>query len=215
LDYASKKNFTKIRFTGGEPLLHPGIVDFIKMAHARKSFQDISITTNGVLLEDYAESLKKAGISRLNISLDTLKDDKFQIITGKKLLKKILRGIEKAKSQQIPIKINSVVGEYSDEKDISELKTFAKRNGLKLQFIKEYKLTKPKEFDITYDRPPKCELCNRLRILPNYTIKPCLHSDLEIPINFDNLDQSFTKAILDKPAHGYICNNRPLYEIGR
>ena len=79
----------KIRITGGEPLLRNGLSKFIKMISDYKSGLDLALTTNGYLLEDLAQELKDAGLKRINVSLDTLKDDVAQKISGKDVLKKV------------------------------------------------------------------------------------------------------------------------------
>ena len=71
----------KIRLTGGEPLVRLGIVDLIKKLRGTEEIEDITLTTNGMLLEEMAEELKEAGLTRVNVSLDTLDEDKFKKIT--------------------------------------------------------------------------------------------------------------------------------------
>lgn len=100
----------KIRITGGEPLVRLGIVDFVKMVSGIDGLDDLSMTTNGVYLTRYARQLKKAGLRRVNISLDTLKPDKFEQITRGNKLNTVLKGIEAARSAGLnPVKINMVV----------------------------------------------------------------------------------------------------------
>src|SRR3990170_2928758 len=78
---AAKMGLTKVRITGGEPLVRRGVVDFIAAVNKVDGIKDIAMTTNGVLLKQYAQSLKKAGLRRLNISLDTFDPKKFMEIT--------------------------------------------------------------------------------------------------------------------------------------
>ena len=78
---ASKLGITKIRLTGGEPLVKKNIVDIVKEIKKIDGIEEICITTNGVLLDKYALDLKNAGLDRVNISLDTLDNDKFKYIT--------------------------------------------------------------------------------------------------------------------------------------
>ena len=99
----------KVRITGGEPLVKYGVIDLIK-GIKELGIEDISMTTNGILLKDMAKDLKEAGLSRVNISLDSLKEDRYSHITRGGNLKDVLEGIEACKKYGIsPIKINTVV----------------------------------------------------------------------------------------------------------
>ncbi|MFC1931613.1 GTP 3',8-cyclase MoaA [Chloroflexota bacterium] len=107
---ATGLGISKIRITGGEPLIRAGLTKLVQMLAKIKSVDDISLTTNGTLLAQYAAELKSAGLRRVNISLDTLKPDKFQQITRVGNLSDVLEGIEVASSVGLnPIKINMVV----------------------------------------------------------------------------------------------------------
>ncbi len=100
----------KIRITGGEPLVRLGLVDFVGMVAKIDGLDDISMTTNGVLLSKYAQELKKAGLRRVNVSLDTLKPEKFEQVTRGYKLAEVLEGIEAARIAGLnPVKINMVV----------------------------------------------------------------------------------------------------------
>jgi GTP 3',8-cyclase len=98
-----------VRITGGEPLVRRGIVPFVASLRSITGLEDISVTTNGVLLEEMARGLRDAGISRLNISLDSLDPKRFAMITGSDAWHKVWRGIEAAEQCGFnPIKINVV-----------------------------------------------------------------------------------------------------------
>lgn len=100
----------KVRLTGGEPLVRRGIVNLVKDLSSIENIKDLSLTTNGILLEQYAQTLKEAGLKRVNISLDTLRDDRFHEITRGGRLTDVLEGIKKAKAVGLlPIKINVVL----------------------------------------------------------------------------------------------------------
>lgn len=115
----------KVRLTGGEPLIRPDITKLISMIKTIDGIEDISITTNGVMLYEMAKELKEAGLNRINISLDSLQTHRYSALTGRDELKKVLKGIEKAKSLGFEkIKINAVLlkGINSDEiKEFVEL----------------------------------------------------------------------------------------------
>ncbi|RQD67367.1 MAG: GTP 3',8-cyclase MoaA [Tindallia sp. MSAO_Bac2] len=113
----------KLRITGGEPLVRKGIIDLIGSLSEIEGINEIAMTTNGSLLTDMAEPLKKAGLTRFNISIDSLKEDRYREITRGGELKDVLSGIEKALSLDMkPIKLNTVmIGGYNEE----ELEDFA------------------------------------------------------------------------------------------
>jgi cyclic pyranopterin phosphate synthase len=99
----------KIRVTGGEPLVRRGIVSFIGQLAALPERPEITLTTNGLLLEEHAEALKSVGLSRVNISLDTLRPERFKELTRRDGLEKVLAGIEAAEQVgMLPIKINVI-----------------------------------------------------------------------------------------------------------
>lgn len=99
----------KVRVTGGEPLIRRGILDFLHELKGMEKLQDVSLTTNGVLLESMAEGIFQAGVHRINISLDSLNPEKYAYVTGGGSLEKVLRGIREAfRSGFSPIKINVV-----------------------------------------------------------------------------------------------------------
>lgn len=107
---AAELGISKVRVTGGEPLVRSGLAQLVRMLAGIDSIDDISLTTNGTLLGRHAAELKSAGLRRINVSLDTLKSDKFELITRGRSLADVLQGIEVAKSAGLnPIKINVVV----------------------------------------------------------------------------------------------------------
>ncbi len=134
VDAASSLGIKKIRITGGEPLVRKGIVQFLSELSQRKV--DFSVTTNGILLGDFADDLKGAGVRRINVSLDTLSEKKFSEITRGGVLQKVIGGILKAKVLGFePLKINAVVLPDTSEEDIKTFIEFAKTNGLVVRFI--------------------------------------------------------------------------------
>ena len=107
---AAATGITKIRITGGEPLVRKGVVEFCRMLSQIDGLKSLALTTNGVYLAEMAKPLFKAGIRRINISLDTLKPERFEKITGYGCLPRVLAGIERAERIGMhPIKINTVV----------------------------------------------------------------------------------------------------------
>jgi cyclic pyranopterin phosphate synthase len=107
---AAELGITKVRLTGGEPLVRPGVVDLVRMLARVDGIDDLAMTTNGVLLDDYAVELADAGLQRVNISLDTLLPERFQRITRCGQLEDVLAGMKAAREAGLePIKINTVV----------------------------------------------------------------------------------------------------------
>ena len=107
---AAELGIKKVRITGGEPLVRAGLPELMRMLARIDAIDDISLTTNGILLSRYAAELKDAGLQRVNVSLDTLKPDKFRYITRCGELDDTLKGIAAAKSAGLePVKINMVV----------------------------------------------------------------------------------------------------------
>ena len=104
---AAELGINKIRLTGGEPLVRAKLPELVAMLAEIDTIDDISLTTNGVLLKDYASELKQAGLKRVNISLDSLNEDKFEHITRHRKLSEVFQGIEAAKAHGLnPVKIN-------------------------------------------------------------------------------------------------------------
>ena len=126
----------KVRITGGEPLLRNNIVELIRMLSRIEGIRDLPITTNGVKLEEFAPLLKEAGVSRVNVSLDSLNQKGFTRITGQDNLGQVLRGIKVAKKAGLtPIKINVVVLKGINEGEILDFINFALENSLIIRFI--------------------------------------------------------------------------------
>ncbi len=101
---------SKIRITGGEPLVRRGVYDFLGKITKISGLKDIAITTNGVFLKENIQKIKSAGIKRINVSLDTLNKEKFKKITGLDLFSQVWEGIKAAQKQGLnPVKINVVV----------------------------------------------------------------------------------------------------------
>lgn len=114
---AARLGISKIRLTGGEPLVRHGIVDLISKISAVDGINEIALTTNGVLLAEMAEDLKRAGVTRVNISIDTMDPEKYARITRGGDLNRVLAGIEAAKKAGLtPVKLNVVaLGGFNED----------------------------------------------------------------------------------------------------
>jgi cyclic pyranopterin phosphate synthase len=126
----------KIRLTGGEPLLRRDLDRLITALSRLEGLKDLSITTNGSLLVESARQLAAAGLKRINVSLDTLDPDKFERITRRRDLDRILEGLFLARAQGMdPVKINTVVERGVNDDEIVPMVEFARRNGFAVRFI--------------------------------------------------------------------------------
>lgn len=127
---------TKVRITGGEPLVRRNVLNLIKNIGNIKGIEDFSITTNGTLLESYSNKLKSFGVNRLNISLDTLKQDKYKYITRGGNFQNLLKGIEKAKQMGIsPIKFNVVLVKDFNDDEIEDFVNLTINEKIDVRFI--------------------------------------------------------------------------------
>jgi len=132
---AIDEGVTKIRLTGGEPLLREDLDTFIKMISDYKPDIDLALTTNAYLLPEAAQRLKDAGLKRLNISLDSLKSDVAAKIAGKDVLVKVLKGIDKALEVGLKVKINMVPLKGLNDGEILDMIAFCKERNIKVRFI--------------------------------------------------------------------------------
>jgi len=132
---AIDQGITKIRLTGGEPLLRADLDRFIRMIHDYAPEIDLALTTNGYLLPDVAQKLADAGLKRLNISLDTLKPAVAAQIAQKNVLGKVLEGIDAALAAGLKIKINMVPLKGINENEIIDVMEYAKARGIEIRFI--------------------------------------------------------------------------------
>lgn len=127
---------TKVRITGGEPLLRDGIVDFCNRLSKIKEIEELAITTNGYYLEDLSKQLYDAGVDRLNISLDTLNRDKYASITKNGNFDKVIRGIKSALSCNFKkIKLNIVLIKGFNDNEIKDYVELTKDNDISIRFI--------------------------------------------------------------------------------
>ncbi|WP_252439901.1 GTP 3',8-cyclase MoaA [Pseudonocardia humida] len=131
----------ELRFTGGEPLLRRGLEELVAASAALRPRPDISLTTNGIGLARRAEALAAAGVDRLNVSMDTLRQERFATITRRDRLADVLDGMAAARAAGLkPIKINSVLLRGQNDDEAVDLLRFAVDNGYELRFIEQMPL---------------------------------------------------------------------------
>jgi len=126
----------EIRLTGGEPLLRHNLDFLVRQISQIRGLKDLSLTTNAYFLKEQAEALAQAGLSRINVSLDTIHSEKFKMMTRSDDLGRVLAGLEEAARCGLhPIKINSVIERGVNDADIPELVEYARKNGFQIRFI--------------------------------------------------------------------------------
>lgn len=256
----------KVRVTGGEPLVRPGLPGLCARLARLPGVEELALTTNGLLLEEYAPALKEAGVARVNVSLDTLRPDRFREMTRGGDLERVLRGIEAARRAGLtPIKLNVVlIGGFNDD-EIADLAGLTREQDLEVRFIELMPLGPGAQFppeaflpcSVVLERLPElraldapggvarlcqlpgavgrvglispvshdfCARCDRVRLTSDGRLKPCLHSDKEIPLRGLTgraLREALAAAIAAKPsAHPALrpgeatAGGRPMHRIG-
>jgi len=205
----------KFRITGGEPLVRKDIVTLVSQMASVNGVKDLSITTNGILLEGLAQPLKDAGLRRVNISLDTLNPLKFSEITRGGDIHKVLRGIQAAKAAGLePIKINCVVFKSSNEADALEVKEYGRKNNLQVRFIRQMNLESGEFSVVEGGEGGNCSQCNRLRLTANGMVKPCLFDEQEFSVRELGAEKALLSALNSKPLNGCFNSKGSFYNIG-
>ncbi len=126
----------KVRITGGEPLLRRDVPKLVRMLRAIEGLDDLALTTNGTRLTKYAAALAEAGLSRVNVSLDSLQEDTFFAMTRRKALGEVLQGIEAALREGLgPVHLNCVVMRGVNDREVIDFASFARERGVTVRFI--------------------------------------------------------------------------------
>ena len=250
----AREGVERIRVTGGEPLLRPGLTDLIRSLTAIPGIQEVSLTTNGVLLGENARSLAASGLRRVNISIDSLRDERFASVTGGASLNQVFDSIKEAESAGIrPIKINCVVMRGVNDDEVADFARLTLENPWHVRFIElmpigpvargwsdlhvsnlEVRERLSKEVALVpvdgSARYPECRLrdgrgviafispvsepfcagCDRLRLLSDGTLRPCLCSDecvnlgrfIDLGAGDEELLGAVRDALARKPACG-------------
>lgn len=250
----------KIRLTGGEPLMRRDIIEIAESIGKLENLRELTMTTNGQKLSQCAKELYRAGIHRINISLDSLNADRYCSMTGGDI-NKVFSAIEEAKRVGMnPIKINAVLLRGINDGEVKDFLCFSREYGVIVRFIElmplgrlsdkpEMRITMK---DILKENPelmpgektgeparefysgsaktgiiapmsePFCDSCNRVRILSDGTLKPCLGCDDEISLSEflggDDklLSEKIESAVFNKPM-GYTMRDceKPIRDMSR
>jgi cyclic pyranopterin phosphate synthase len=206
---------SKIRLTGGEPLVRKGIVNLVKMIAETLGVEDFAMTTNGQLLEKYAEDLALAGLNRVNVSLDTLEPEKYKKLTRGGNIENVFSGLKAATNAGLtPVKINCVRNAETTEKDKKELKEFCDENNYKLRFIREMSLEDGSFYPVEGGEGGVCSICNRIRLTAQGDVKPCLFSDYGYNVREYGAENAINMAVENKPLSGKKNKVNHFYNIG-
>lgn len=206
---------TRLRITGGEPLVRPDIAKLVKMLAEIPGIEDLAMTTNGTFLSDYACALAGAGLRRVNVSLDATDADRYREITCGGDVRRVIAGIEAARNAGLePIKLNCVVGESSTEPDAQEVALFARRNGLRVRFIRRMEFATGTFSVVEGGKGGDCARCSRLRLSSEGFIRPCLFSDLGFSVRELGPERALEEAVRMKPKEGAPCTHNWIRGIG-
>jgi cyclic pyranopterin phosphate synthase len=212
---AAGYGITKVRITGGEPLVRKGITALVRMISDIDGITDLSMTTNGVLLKHYAQELRSSGLQRVNISLDTVNPVEFARITRNGNINDVLEGIEAAKAAGlIPVKINCVVKESKEEPEAKGVTRFCIDNDLEIRYIRQMDLVRGHFSTVIGGSGGDCASCNRMRLTSNGLLKPCLFDNVEFDIRKLGYAEAFKMALELKPECGSVNETDTFYNIG-
>lgn len=206
---------TKIRLTGGEPLIRPGIEELVQMITDIEGIREVAMTTNGQRLAGMAGTLAQNGLKRVNISLDTLDPVRYRELTRGGSIQKVLKGIDASlEAGLIPVKINCVLTPETTPGEIEDLREFCEARELKLRFIRQMDLQRGKFWKVEGGQGGHCTACNRMRLTVDGRFIPCLFSEKEYSISDHGILGAFEKALAHKPWKGKANTRSTFYRIG-
>lgn len=198
----------KVRITGGEPLLRKDIVEIVWAMSALggpRRIEDLSLTTNGIFLPRYAHALKKAGLKRINVSLDTLDGRKFPRIAGHGMIEDVLAGIDEAqKAGFSPVKINAVILRGVNDDELLSFVDFGRDHGCIVRFIEFMPMVQGSKWKAYYI--PREEILKKLDGVMDRSVVPW-GSDHE-PAKYYRTVHGTTIGIISPVTHGFCegCN---------
>jgi cyclic pyranopterin phosphate synthase len=206
---------TKIRLTGGEPLVRRGFPALVRMLREIPGVKDLAMTTNGILLGEYAKELAASGLMRVNVSLDTLRPERYAEITRGGDIRQVLAGIEAARKTGLaPVKLNCVIAESADEPDAREVLEFGRNQDLEVRFIKQMDSATGKFSVVIGGSGGDCPRCNRIRLSANGLVRPCLFSDIGFSVRQLGAGEALRRAVENKPQAGGPCSHNWIRATG-
>ena len=212
---AVRMGITKIRLTGGEPLVRRNIVQLVSMLSEIEDLRDLAMTTNGTLLAGCARPLAAAGLQRVNISLDATEPARYAAMTRGGDVRQALAGIDAAlKAGLTPVRLNCVVATDSSEPDARDVARFAAARGLEVRFIRQMSLEGGSFSIVEGGMGGDCPRCNRLRLSSDGRIRPCLFSNLSYSVRELGAAKALALAACQKPVAGTACTDLAMHAIG-
>jgi cyclic pyranopterin phosphate synthase len=194
---------TKVRVTGGEPLVRRGIVTLVSMLARVDGIRDYAMTTNGTLLPVFAAELAAAGLHRVNVSLDAVDPGRYAEITRGGNVHQVFAGIAAAREAGLsPIKLNCVVQQSPEEPDARAVFEFGRLEGLDVRFIRRMSLSQGSFSVVIGGTGGDCAHCNRLRLTCDGMLRPCLFNDLGFSVREFGSEEAIRRAVAAKPACG-------------
>jgi len=185
------------------------------MISAIGGITDLSLTTNGTLLSQYASSLAAAGLMRVNISLDTLDAEKYKYITRGGSINDVFMGVDAALEAGLsPVKINCVIKSSPEEEDASRVAEYCIKKGLEVRFIRQMDLSTGSFSVVHGGTGGNCSKCNRLRLTSDGILKPCLFDDAGFNIREMGNRAAIIKALHNKPERGTLNTSNSFSNIG-
>jgi cyclic pyranopterin phosphate synthase len=200
---AIDEGVTKIRLTGGEPLLRHDLDRFVAMIHDYQPEIDLALTTNGYLLSETAEKLREAGLKRINISLDSLKPAVAARIAQKNVLGKVLEGIDKALEVGLGVKINMVPLKGINDEEILDILEFCRERGIRVRYI-EYMENAHANSEIQGMHGK--EILERIK--ERYTIRRLGREGASPSYNYEIEENGYVFGLIDPHKHDFCesCN---------
>ena len=151
VNVAASLGVDKIRLTGGEPTIRPGVVELVRQIASIPGIRDVAMTTNALLLDELAQPLAEAGLDRVNISIDTIDPERFRRITRWGDIEDVWRGIEAAERAGLrPVKLNCVVTRGFNEEDVIDLAALTKEEDWEVRFIEMMPFGEVSEFQLSH-----------------------------------------------------------------
>ncbi len=193
----------KIRVTGGEPLLRKGLVDFLDQLSNLDGLRRLVLTTNGVRLAEMAGDLKSAGVQRLNISLDSLRPERFAQLTRRDLLAEVLAGIDAAEQVGLPYKINMVVMRGLNDDEIFDFAALTQQRDCTVRFIEYMPTLKDDNWRALV--VPGEEILQRL--VDRLALQPFKRGALAGPAREFTIDGAAGRIGVIAPLSGHFCDN--------
>jgi len=193
----------KVCLTGGEPLVRWGIVRLAAMLSEIPGLRDFSMTSNGILLAGFARDLHRAGLRRLNISLDSLDPKRFRDLSGGGEIRKVLAGIDAAVAAGLEnIRLDCAVEFSPDETDARQVAGFGRERGIEVRFIRRMDLRQGRFWPVYGGDGGHCHRCDHLRVSCDGRVFPCLFDDQSFSIRRYGIDGALRLAVGHKPATG-------------